>query len=126
MRKFTTVTQEGITSSQPGTHVSVCCPAGYETEELRNSVRLNVFRVYDLPNEFGGVGVHKHLDAHDKLFPTRDDAWKYCLEHGYIRKYYTSPDLRQHHLDEGFNPKTKQYTGPKPPTWWTNKQRGES
>lgn len=86
-----TVTQEGVTESQPGTCVSVTSSEGRHT--------LNVFRAYrELPNQWGGRGVHKHCDCNGMQFESSDAAFAYAFERGYLRRYYTSPELRAHRV----------------------------
>jgi hypothetical protein len=56
-------------------------------------VRLSVFRAYDqLTNEWGGKGVHKHLDGDGLVFATSEEARAYAEEHGYTRKWFREYD----------------------------------
>lgn len=104
--------------------VSYMCPAGYETDELRNSVRLNLVRVYpDQPNEWGGKGVIKRMDHDGKLFPSVEEATEFAHERGYLKEHVTQSDLRARRVAEGFNPKTRMYEGPNPPQWWIDRGR---
>lgn len=91
--KFTaghnTVTQDGMTDRQPGTSVSVT------TGSAMDDAILSVSRYYkDLPNEMGGRGRFKRMDADGRHFPTSQAAWDFALDHGYIRPYFTSASLR--------------------------------
>jgi hypothetical protein len=92
---MTTVTQNGMVSSQPGTAVSVTSP-------YNGGVRLNVSRYYDdLPNKFGGRGVHKSLDCDGLIFKTSQEAFDFAFKRGYTRTYYSSPDLRAKRVKDG-------------------------
>lgn len=83
-KHIATVTQCGMTVSQPGTGVSVT--SGYH---LDGKVILNLYRSYNnLKNEFGGIGLSKRLDYDGKVFDNSDAAWAFALEHGYIRQYF--------------------------------------
>lgn len=56
-----------------------------------NIHKLSVFRVYpDLPNTFGGKGLHAHCDHDGKEFPTAEAAWAFALTRGYLRPWHTS------------------------------------
>lgn len=96
MKHFTTVTQEGVTASQPGTCVSVTTGCG--------KVVLHVSRSYDIPNVFGGRGVAKPLDCNGMEFESSEAAWAFALERGYSRRYYTSRELRARRVKEARRP----------------------
>lgn len=119
MSGITLVTQNGMTKSQPGVCVSYTLPHYGD-----HRVTLHVTRHYQhLPNEFGGYGVIKHLDHNGMKFDTYDEAKKFALEHGYLQEYFTAKNLRDKHVCEGFNPKTRLYEGPNPPSWWVDRGR---
>lgn len=83
-----TVTQNGMSKSQPGTCVSV-------TFGGRFGVQLSVKRYYpNLRNSFGGLGVFKSMDSDGKVFLNSDDAWEFAYDHGYIREYFSTPSAR--------------------------------
>jgi hypothetical protein len=89
MKKPKTVTQIGVTTSQPGICVSTHVPAYDENYNIIAGAKLSVFRAYDkLPNEFGGIGIHKRCDGDGKLFKSHDEAMQWAFEHGYIREYF--------------------------------------
>lgn len=84
-----TVTQDGVTLSQPG----ICVATMHNFK--RDVVILHVSRFYpDITNRFGGKGVHKPLDCDGKEFATKELADTFAFEHGYTREYFTDPDLR--------------------------------
>lgn len=92
-RHRNTVTQEGVTASQPPVSVSCTIPWNH------GRVRLNVCRHYSLlHNHLGGFSKIKPLDGDGKMFDTSDEAWQWALEHGYIREYFTHPEMRARHL----------------------------
>lgn len=77
-----TVTQYGMTKSQPGTSVSTTTPVG-------TGSRLNVSRYYDnLKNEWGGKGRLKDLDCDGMIFSTSDEAHQYALDRGYLQEWF--------------------------------------
>jgi hypothetical protein len=81
-----TATQDGITSSQPGTSVSAM--THYDENGHRAGVRLSVTRYYPyLPNEFGGIGVIKPLDCNGMIFKSNEEAFQFALERGYLQEY---------------------------------------
>lgn len=78
----TTVTQEGVTKSQPNAFVGVVYP-------YQGKVRLNAHRYYDnVTNDFLGKGKSKSLDHDGKLFDNTEQAWQFALSHGYSRPWY--------------------------------------
>ena len=75
-----TVTQEGVTPSQPGWCVSV--------QSTPSTHTLCVFRVRPaLRNKFGGHGVHQYGDHYNAKFATAEEAWEFALSRGYLRTY---------------------------------------
>lgn len=120
---MTTVSSSSVIRKQPHLVVSWVFPASHDTPELRTKYKLSVFRMYDLPNEFGGVGVFKRCDHDGRLFNTEDELKTFCLEHGYTSVYFTASSLRQRKVDEGYNPHTGMYEGPNPPQWWIKRGR---
>lgn len=87
--KYNTVTDGKVTKSQPIVSTSVT------TSSETDYATLNVKRHYnDLVNQWGGRGRIKALDADGMKFPTSREAWAYAYSHGYIRVYFTSPELR--------------------------------
>ena len=92
---ITTVTQEGMVSSQPGCSVSTTWPARPDGSGFRISVSRHY---HHLPNQFGGLGVRKPLDGDGMIFETYDAARNWLISHGYVRRYFTSPELRRHRL----------------------------
>lgn len=100
-----TVVMEGVTPSQPGVCVSYTTGGGA-------GVRLSVFRAYDnLPNSWGGRGVHKHCDGHGLVFDTQEQASAFCLSRGYIRPWVSS--LRAKRKLEARDPRVSR----RGPTW---------
>lgn len=79
-----TVTQNGMTVSQPGTSVSV---TNFTRDGQRVAI-LNVTRSYNVRNKFGGIGLAKPLDNHGKVFQNSDEAWQFAFERGYTRKFF--------------------------------------
>lgn len=96
MKHLTTVTQEGVTLSQPGVCASVMTGCG--------KCVLHVSRAYEVRNVFGGVGVHKPLDCDGMEFDTSEQAWSFALARGYVRRYYTSRELRARRVKEARRP----------------------
>lgn len=88
-RGATLVTQAGTAPSQPSVGVSTTSPIyAADGTYVPGVCRLNVFRHYDhLPNEFGGRGVSKPLDANGMLFISTDEARRFALERGYLQVY---------------------------------------
>ncbi len=81
MKHIVTVTQEGVTASQPGVNCSVT--------SFNGTCTLNVRRLYpNLCNDFGGRGVFKRLDADGILFPSADAAFAFARDRGYVRPYF--------------------------------------
>ncbi len=77
-----TVTQNGMTESQPRTYVSTTFP-------YNNGVRFNVHRYYhDIPNKLGGKGVFKPLDCDGMWFKDSEEAKKFSLSRGYSQIWY--------------------------------------
>lgn len=92
-----TVTQEGVTKSQPSVGCSV--------SEYSGKVVLNVYRNYpNLKNSFGGLGKFSKLDADGKAFKTSDEAFAYAKDHGYLREYFTDDALRSKRKKAARNP----------------------
>ena len=80
---ISTVTQEGMTVSQPGTSVSMITGTGID------GVVLHLSRYYnDQPNEFGGKGAFRHCDYDNLQFATREEANAFALEHGYTQHWF--------------------------------------
>lgn len=97
-RKIPTVTQCGMTQSQPGTSVSSCNDRRGE----KMVYILSVNRYYpDLKNNLGGLGVFKKLDCDGMEFPTSEAAHQFAHERGYTREYFTAPDLRARNVARG-------------------------
>ena len=85
------VTQEGVTPSQPDVGVGTTSPARPDG----TGFRLSVHRYYaNLTNEWGGVGRIKPLDGNGLVFDTSEQAHQWAVDHGYVRPYFTSPQLR--------------------------------
>ena len=53
----------------------------------------------NLPNEFGGIGVHKPADDDGMIFKDSDDAEAHAIKKGYVQKYFTSPELRARRIE---------------------------
>ena len=81
------VTQNGVTKSQPPVNVSYETGVDFRTGEKIQGARLNVFRSYDIPNEFGGRGRGFKLDGDGKLFPSTEAAQQWAHEHGYLQVF---------------------------------------
>lgn len=97
-RAIGTVTQNGMTQSQPGTNVSSC----NDWRGERVVYVLSVSRYYpDLKNKMGGLGVFKKLDCDGMEFPTSEAAHQFAHERGYTREYFTAPDLRARNVARG-------------------------
>ena len=80
MSRQSTVTQNGMCESQPGTSVSVSCFDGKAV--------LRAARHYQaLTNEWGGFGRMKSLDYNDREFPSSLEAFTFALEKGYLRAW---------------------------------------
>lgn len=80
-RQHSTVTQEGVTTTQPGVSVSVT--------SFENTHTLNVARHYDnLTNRWGGLGRIKPLDCDGMKFASSYEAFEYAYQHGYIRDWF--------------------------------------
>lgn len=95
-RTIGTVTQNGMVQSQPGTSVS------YGHLHGSGVHTLSVTRYYpNLKNSFGGLGVFKNLDCNGMEFPSCEAAQKFAFDHGYIREYFTAPDLRARNIAQG-------------------------
>lgn len=77
-----TVTQPGVTKSQPGINF------GGITDYTNQRYVLSLFRYYpDKKNAYGGKGSFQYLADHGKIFATSEEATKYGLDHGYIMEY---------------------------------------
>lgn len=124
VRRDNRVTMSGMTKSQPGVSVSVSSPVYDREYNVIGSARLHVTRHYDhLPNKWGGHGVSKSLDCDGMIFDSIDEAFAYAFERGYEQEYWSADDLRQKRMDEGYNPKTRMFEGPNPPSWWVKRGR---
>lgn len=113
-RGATLVTRGGVAPSQPGVSVSTTSPIyAADGTYVPGVCRLNVFRYYDhLPNEFGGRGVSKPLDADGMLFISTDEARRFALERGYLQAHRNRvgherrAELERHHPGT-YNPKLR-------------------
>lgn len=98
MSTVQTCTQDGMVPSQPGMCVSYTGGADGYT--------LSVFRAYnDLPNQWGGKGVHRHCDHYGKKFATYDEAAAFALDRGYVRPWFKSAESRAHRKAEARDPR---------------------
>lgn len=71
-----------VTASEWG--VSYTSPADHET----GGVCLNVYRIVDEPNQWGGRGVVIQHSEHDgRVFPDIDMARAYALEAGLVKLF---------------------------------------
>jgi hypothetical protein len=90
MNTLNTVTQSGMVASQPGISISTTTGCG-----IKGAI-LSVCRHYgNLKNAFGGKGLIAPCDGDGRQFDTDDQAWSFALDHGYIRTWYTLPEIRQ-------------------------------
>lgn len=110
-KRYPTVTTEGMVPSQPGCLVSVSSCNGVST--------LNVSRDYKLPNKWGGIGRFHKLDCDGMQFPSSEAAFAFAEWRGYIRRYYTSPDLRARRLRRAY---LEQFPDPTDPEYYAEKK----
>lgn len=96
-KHITTVTQDGMTVSQPGVSVS--------TTIFEGNVTLNVHRSRNLKNKFGGIGVSAKCDAYGMKFKTSDEAFAYAYSHGYLQVFHTPASIRQRRVNAAVIPK---------------------
>lgn len=80
-KRIVTVTQEGMTRSQPGMSVSVRSGEGRHV--------LCASRYYEqLGNEFGGKGRFKNCDCDGMEFESSDAAFAFAHQRGYLQPFY--------------------------------------
>lgn len=91
-----TVTQEGMTPSQPGTSVGTSHTSGTNVWILSVKRHYQDCRPYPAPwnPEVMIRWKIKRLDGDGLEFPSSEAASAYALEHGYTQQYFTSPELR--------------------------------
>ena len=86
------VTQEGMSTNQPGCSVGYLTPANADPSKTE----LHVTRYYpNIFNKFGGKGVCKKLDAYGMLFDDVKQAQAYAAQRGYIRPYFKKRERRR-------------------------------
>lgn len=69
-------------------------PAGH-TPELEGKVMLNVHKLVNEPNQWGGRGVIVRHPEHDGLlFDSSDEAKAYKIEHGLVKPFVESEALK--------------------------------
>ena len=83
------VTNNPTVSSQPGICVSTATGYDFATGEPIQGVKLRVFRVYNgLKDAVTGFNMKiKNCDHDGKVFATKEECDKFCLEHGYLKVY---------------------------------------
>ena len=80
---MTTCTAKSVVKSQPGICVSYMTGSGIE------GVQLNVFRSYPVKDQKTGFNCKfLYADNHKRMFKTRQECDKFCLERGYTQPYY--------------------------------------
>ena len=79
-RHVDTVTQGGVTPTQPGVSVSATT--------FNGSTTLHVTRHYNLVNGWGGIGRIHHLDCDDIEFPNGNAAHDFALQRGYLHEWF--------------------------------------
>jgi len=110
-KQVPTVTQNGMTKSQPGTMVSIMYP-------WNNGVCLRVGRYYNIHNKFGGYGIVKRLDSHEMWFETTDAANKFALSRGYSQVWYKRSHPKYAYQAATETVKRGEYKGKRKLTRW--------
>jgi hypothetical protein len=77
-----------MTPSQPQLFVGYSSPVYDDEGTIIAGAKLSVHRSYKLPNQWGGTGRSKPLDADGKLFDSLHAARQYALEHGYLQPFF--------------------------------------
>jgi hypothetical protein len=84
--------------------VSTCNPPmrggpGYELSVIRHHGSGR----FGLPLSQGGTKFQYGFE-HGRIFKTREEADQFCLEHGYLQRYFTSPELRARRIAANSRP----------------------
>jgi len=54
-------------------------------------------------------GTWLHGNGDGRLFPSREAAWQWAFDHGYLQHYFTHPDLRMRRILSRINQPLKFY-----------------
>ncbi len=95
--RINTCTMESTTRRQPGVCVSQISGHDFKSGKMIDGVMLSVFRAYERPKDgkTGFINVkYKHCDGNGRVFKSRQECDRFCLERGYTREWYPSPDLK--------------------------------
>lgn len=68
----------------------ICCNSGWSVGscQMKGFACAEPAKIYgDMPNKFGGIGVHKPGDIYGMRFANSDEAHRYMRERGYSHYY---------------------------------------
>ena len=77
---------------------AVSCTTGYSIDGA--ILHVHRFRVHGKDLSFA---LKMRGNGDGRLFPSKEDAWQWALDHGYLQPYFTSPDIRMRRLQSRIN-----------------------